>query len=72
MTELPSVRERMHELVMRRLARFYWVSLATSGPAIARVAAALAARLALDDLDFGGNRRIAITAGRWPGSFGHP
>ena len=58
--ELPSVRERMHELVMRRLARFYWVSLATSGAPAARVAAALVSRLALDDLDFGEDRRIAI------------
>jgi hypothetical protein len=58
--ELPSVLERMHELVMRRLARFYWVSLATSGAPASRVAAALVSRLALEDLDFGGNRRIAI------------
>lgn len=59
-TELPSVRERMHELLMRRLARFYWISLATSGPPMSRVAAALVSRLALEDLDFGRNRRIAI------------
>ena len=58
-TELPSVRERMHELLMRRLARFYWVSLATSGAPASRVAAALVSRLALDDLDFGRDRRIA-------------
>ena len=58
--ELPSVRERMHELVMRRLARFYWVSLATSGAPASRVAAALVSRLALDDQDFGFDRRIAV------------
>lgn len=58
--ELPSVRERMHGLVMRRLARFYWVSLAASGPPMSRVAAALVSRLALEDLDFGGNQRFAI------------
>ena len=57
---LPTVRERMHELVMRRLARFYWVSLATSGGPASRVAAALVSRLALDDLDFGSDRTIAI------------
>ena len=28
---LPMVRERMHPQVMRRLARFYWTSLAASG-----------------------------------------
>ncbi len=57
---LPTVRERMHELVMRRLARFYWVSLATSGGPASRVAAALVSRLALDDLDFGTERVISI------------
>ncbi len=57
---IPSVRERMHELVMRRLARFYWVSLATSGAPPSRVAAALVSRLALDDLDFGVDRRVAV------------
>ncbi|MDE2896644.1 MAG: Crp/Fnr family transcriptional regulator, partial [Chloroflexota bacterium] len=58
--ELPSVRERMHELVMRRLARYYWVSLATSGAPGSRVAAALISRLALEDRDFGVDRRIAV------------
>ncbi len=58
--ELPSVRERMHELVMRRLARFYWVSLATSGAPASRVAAALVSRLALEDRDFGSDRTIAV------------
>ncbi len=58
--ELPSVRERMHELVMRRLARFYWVSLATSGAPGSRVAAALVSRLALEDRDFGGDRLVAV------------
>ena len=57
---LPTVRERMHELVMRRLARFYWVSLATSGGPASRVAAALVSRLALHDRDFGPDRVIAI------------
>ena len=28
---VPQVRDRMHELVMRRLACFYWTSLATTG-----------------------------------------
>ena len=57
---LPMVRGRMHELVMRRLSRFYWVSLATSGAPTSRVAAALVSRLALEDLDYGADRRIAI------------
>ncbi len=58
--EIPGVRERMHELVMRRQARFYWISLATTGPPSTRIAAALVSRLALDDRDFGRERRIAI------------
>ena len=57
---IPTVRDRMHDLVMRRLARFYWVSLATSGGPASRVAAALVSRLALDDLDFGEGRIIAV------------
>ena len=57
---IPSVRERMHELLMRRLSRFYWVSLATNGTPSSRVAAALVSRLALDDLDFGEDRAIAV------------
>ncbi len=56
----PEVRERMHELVMRRLSRFYWTSLATSGGPTSRVAAALVSRLALDDRDFGRDRRIEV------------
>ena len=57
---IPPVRERMHELLMCRLSRFYWVLLATNGSLSSRVAAALVSRLALDDLDFGGNRTIAV------------
>ncbi len=57
---LPVVRERMHALVMRRLARFYWTSLATSGAPRSRVAAALVSRLALTDEDFGRDRRIEV------------
>ena len=57
---LPSVRKRMHELVMRRLARFYWTSLATSGTPASRVAAALVSRLALEGNDYGTKRKIDI------------
>ena len=57
---LPSVRKRMHELVMRRLARFYWTSLATSGTPASRVAAALVSRLALEGNDYGSKRTIKI------------
>ena len=57
---IPRVRDRMHQLVMRRLARFYWTSLATSGTASSRVAAALVSRLALLGNDHGEDRSISI------------
>ncbi len=58
--QMPQVRDRMHALVMRRLARFYWTSLSTSGVPSSRVAAALVSRLALEEDDYGGDRRIPI------------
>ena len=57
---LPGVRDRMQQLVMRRLARFYWTSLATSGTPSSRVAAALVSRLALIGDDYGRDRTIEI------------
>ena len=57
---IPRVRDRMHQLVMRRLARFYWTSLATSGTTSSRVAAALVSRLALSSNDYGQDREILI------------
>ena len=56
----PTVRDRMHQLIMRRLARFYWTSLATSGSPHSRVAAALVSRLALLGTDHGRNRSIEV------------
>ena len=52
--------ENMHQLVMRRLARFYWTSLATSGSTPSRVAAALVSRLSLSAEDHGQDRTIYI------------
>ena len=57
---IPRVRDRMHQLVMRRLARFYWTSLATSGTPSSRVAAALVSRLALEGNDHGEEKTIPI------------
>ena len=57
---IPRVRDRMHQLVMRRLARFYWTSLSTSGTPSSRVAAALVSRLALEGADYGEDHTIAI------------
>ena len=56
----PGVRDRMHQLVMRRLSRFYWTSLATSGSPHSRVAAALVSRLALLGADHGKDRSIDV------------
>lgn len=57
---IPGVGDRMHELVMRRLARFYWTSLAIRGTPASRVAAALVSRLALDGNDYGEDKKVEI------------
>ncbi len=57
---IPRARDRMHQLVMRRLARFYWTSLATSGAPSSRVAAALISRLVLAGDDYGEDREIEV------------
>jgi len=57
---IPQVRDRMHQLVMRRLSHFYWTSLATTGRPPSRVAAALVSRLALEGIDYGQNRAITV------------
>ena len=57
---IPGVRDRMHQLVMRRLARYYWTSLATTGTPASRVAAALVSRLALKGEDYGKDLEIEI------------
>lgn len=54
-TDLAGVRERMRELVMRRLARSYWVPLAIGSPPASRVAASSLSWRALQHLDFGGD-----------------
>lgn len=63
LSRIPAVRDNMHRLVLRRLSRFYWTSLAITGSAASRVAAALVSRLALNDLDFGSDRRWEISQG---------
>lgn len=56
----PRVRENMERLVFRRLSRFYWTSLSTTGSPKARVAAALVSRLALVGDDAGCGREIEV------------
>ena len=49
--KMPKIRSNMYLLLLRRMARYYWISLATNGSPPPRVAAALISRLALDGLD---------------------
>ena len=60
LARIPGVRDHVHELVMARLARFYWTSLAISGTPVSRVAAALVSRLALEGDDYGEDKKIRI------------
>lgn len=57
---IPRIRAQMHLLLMRRLARYYWISLAISGSPTSRVAAALVSRLALNGEDYGREREIRV------------
>ena len=57
---IPRIRAQMHLVLMRRMARYYWISLATSGSPTSRVAAALISRLALNGEDYGREREIEV------------
>ena len=57
---IPQIRTQMHLVLMRRMARYYWISLATSGSPVSRVAAALVSRLALVGEDYGCERDIRV------------
>lgn len=59
--EIDGVRVNMNRLVLRRLARFYWTSLSTTGTNESKVAAALVSRLALRGEDAGTDRELDIT-----------
>lgn len=59
--EIEGVRANMNRLVLRRLARFYWTSLSTTGTNESKVAAALVSRLALRGEDSGADRELEIT-----------
>lgn len=58
--QIPRIRVQMHLVLMRRMARYYWISLATSGSPVSRVAAALVSRLALVGEDYGHGRDIRV------------
>jgi len=57
---IPQIRAQMHLMLMRRLGRYYWISLATSGSPTSRVAAALVSRMALKGEDYGREREIRV------------
>ena len=57
---IPQVRAEMNLVLLRRLARYYWISLATNGSPAPRVAAALISRLALSSEDYGRGREIPV------------
>ena len=58
--EIPELRNSMNLVLLRRMARYYWISLATNGSPAPRVAAALISRLALEGQDYGRNREVAV------------
>jgi hypothetical protein len=57
---IPQIRAEMYLVLLRRLARYYWITLAISGSPAQRVAAALISRLALRGEDHGCEREIAL------------
>ena len=58
--KIPALRTKMYLVLLRRMARYYWVSLATNGSPAPRVAAALISRLALNGKDYGRDREVAV------------
>ena len=57
---IPELRTKMYLVLLRRMARYYWISLATNGSPAPRVAAALISRLALKGEDYGRDREVAV------------
>ena len=57
---IPQIRSEMYLVLLRRLARYYWITLAISGSPAQRVAAALISRLALRGEDHGCEREITL------------
>ncbi len=57
---IPDLGANIYSALLRRMSRYYWVSLATNGSPAHRVAAALISRLALIGADSGTNCRINI------------
>ena len=60
---IPRIGTQMYLVLLRRMARHYWISLATNGSPAPRVAAALVSRLALSGEDYGHEREISVRQG---------
>ena len=58
--QIPRIQDQMSLFILRRMARYYWISLATNGSPSSRVAAALVSRLALSGEDHGLDRKINV------------
>ena len=58
---IPQIQAKMYLVLLRRMARYYWISLATNGSPAPRVAAALISRLALNSEDYGHGREIPVS-----------
>lgn len=61
--KIPEIRDQINLVLLRRMARYYWISLATNGSPASRVAAALISRLALSSEDHGHDREISLRQG---------
>ena len=57
---IPQIRSEMYLVLLRRLARYYWITLTITGSPAQRVAAALISRLALRGEDHGCEREIIL------------
>ncbi len=57
---IPRIRAQMYLVLLRRMARYYWISLATNGSPASRIAAALISRLVLRGEDHGSEREIGV------------
>ena len=57
---IPRIGAEMYLVLLRRLARYYWITLTINGSPAQRVAAALISRLALRGEDFGCEREITL------------
>ena len=56
----PQIRAEMYLVLLRRLARYYWITLTINGSPTQRVASALISRLALRGEDHGCEREITL------------